>query len=449
MPRREQFLLSDEAGPAARASNVTVIGAQWGDEGKGKIVDWCAATAGPHERFAAVVRFNGGHNAGHTLVAEGRRAVVSLVPSGVLTGTTGIIGNGVVLDPFALLDEIDRLRRDGHDVSPRTLRVAETVTLLLPVHVALDRLNNAGDIPLGTTGRGIGPAYEDKVGRRALRLCDLDDEAYARGRLGVLVRRANAVLQSEGGQVVDADEQWALVRDGARRLQPYRDRTADGLDQPNGGRRRMLFEGAQSVMLDIEHGTYPFVTSSSCVAAAAAASTALAPRDVGVVVGVAKAYLTRVGEGPFPTEDTGPAGELLFSRGREVGTNTGRRRRCGWMDAALLRQACRAGGIERLALTKLDVLDELPAIQIGIGYVLDGQRVNSLPPMVSAQARAVPVYETVDGWSSPTRGMRTLEDLPAAAVRYLRRLEELVGVPIMLVSTGPDRDETIRVGDVS
>ena len=429
----------------AETPNITVVGAQWGDEGKGKIIDWCAATAESGNRFAAVIRFNGGHNAGHTLVANRRRCVVSLVPSGVMSGTTGIIGSGVMLEPFVLLDEIDRLNRDGFRVSPDTLRIADTVTLVLPIHAAVDQLAESQPGRIGTTGRGIGPAYEDKVGRRAVRLCDLDDEAYARERLHQLVEHGNARLRSGGRPLFDARELWEQLREAGRQLQPYREAVADRLWRMRQDRRRLLFEGAQSVLLDIEHGTYPFVTSSSCVAGGAAAGAGVRPRDVGTVLGVAKAYLTRVGDGPFPTEDRGPAGEAMFSRGRELGTNTGRRRRCGWMDAALLRQACRTGGIDCLALTKLDVLDGMDAVRIGVGYLIDGERADSLPRLASAQARATPVYESVAGWTAPTAGVRRVEDLPAAAMAYVRRLEELIEVPIVLVSTGPDREDVCGV----
>ena len=431
------------AGFQTNSSNITVVGAQWGDEGKGKIIDWCAATGVP----AAVVRFNGGHNAGHTLVADQRRCVVSLVPSGVMSGTPGIIGSGVMLAPFVLVDEIERLNREGFRVSPETLRIADTVTLVLPIHAAVDQLADSQRGRIGTTGRGIGPAYEDKVGRRALRLCDLDDEEYARERLHRLVEHGNARLRRGGRPLFDAAELWLRLREAGRQLQPYTEPVAERLWRMRQGQRPVLFEGAQSVLLDIEHGTYPFVTSSSCVAGGAAAGAGVRPRDVGTVLGVAKAYLTRVGEGPFPTEDHGAAGEAMFSRGREIGTNTGRRRRCGWMDAALLRQACRAGGIDCLALTKLDVLDGLPALRIGVGYLIDGRRVDSLPSLASAQARATPVYESVEGWTASTAGVRRVEDLPAAALAYVRRIEELVEVPVVLVSTGPDRSATFgRLG---
>jgi adenylosuccinate synthase len=446
MTAEHQFSLAGGDLPSGRSPNITVVGTQWGDEGKGKIVDWCAASATADDRFAAVVRFNGGHNAGHTLVAGGRRCVVSLVPSGVMSGAMGIIGNGVVVDPFVLLAEIDRLQHEGHDISPHTLRIADTVTLVLPIHIELDRLNNRIG-GLGTTGRGIGPAYEDKVGRRALRLCDLADGGYARDRLAALIERANALLRCCGERTFELEEVWGPLSEVRERLRPYSEGTVDRLEQLS-RTRRLLFEGAQSVLLDVDHGTYPFVTSSSCVAASAAAGSGLAPRHVGIVLGVAKAYQTRVGQGPFPTEDDGPAGAMLFTKGREVGTNTGRRRRCGWLDAALLRDACRTAGIARLALTKVDVLDGVPSIHLGVGYLLDGERVDALPPLPSAQARAMPVYETVDGWSARTHGARSVEDLPAAAIAYVRRIEELVGVPIVLLSTGPDRDDTIRLGEV-
>ena len=443
MGSEAQFLSSVFDQP--HCSNVTVVGAQWGDEGKGKIVDWCAATAAAGDRFDAVVRFNGGHNAGHTLVADQRRCIVSLVPSGVMSGTTGMIGCGVMLEPFVLLEEIERLNGQGFRISPETLRVANTVTLVLPIHAALDQLAESQRRRIGTTGRGIGPAYEDKVGRRALRLGDLDDEEYALERLHQLVEHGNTRLRSGGRPLFDASELWPRLREAGRRLKPYTESVTERLWRMRQDRQRLLFEGAQSVLLDVEHGTYPFVTSSSCVAGGAAAAAGVRPRDVGTVLGVAKAYLTRVGEGPFPTEDHGPAGEAMFSRGREVGTNTGRRRRCGWMDAALLRQACRTGGIDCLALTKLDVLDGMPALKIGVGYLIDGQRFDALPALASTQARATPVYESVEGWTASTSGVRQVEHLPAAAIAYVRRLEELIEVPIVLLSTGPDRNDTVGV----
>jgi adenylosuccinate synthase len=392
------------------------------------------------------VRFNGGHNAGHTLVAGGRTCVVTLVPSGVMAGRPGLIGPGVVVDPFALLGEIDRLVREGFRVTPDTLRVAETVALVLPVHGALDRLRNAGSGSLGTTGRGIGPAHEDKVGRRALRLCDLADDGYALERLRGLVAHNNLLLRALGGGAFDAGQMWPPLRKACARLAVFAERTGAGILQRCRDGEPVLFEGAQSVLLDVDHGTYPFVTSSSCVAGSAAAGAGVGVHAVGTVLGVAKAYLTRVGAGPFPTEARDDAGRRLAGRGREFGTNTGRPRRCGWLDAALLRHACRTGGIACLALTKLDVLDGLPAIQIGTGYTIDGDRVDSLPPRPSQQARAAPVYETVPGWPAPVRGLRAFGDLPREAVRYVRRIEELVEVPIVLVSTGADRAETMTVG---
>jgi adenylosuccinate synthase len=378
---------------------VTVVGAQWGDEGKGKIVDWLAA-GGAGGRFGAVVRFNGGHNAGHTLVVDGRTYRLTLVPSGVLTGTPGVIGAGVVVDPFALLDEIERLRRGGVAITPETLQVAETVTLVLPVHQTLDRLREAGSAAIGTTGRGIGPAYEDKAARRAIRLCDVLDGDAGRDRVAALLEHHNATFVSAGLPAHDLAEVWPRLQHAAARLAPYVGSTAHRLRRLGDEGEALLFEGAQSVMLDVDHGTYPFVTSSSCVPASAASGSAMSADSIGTVVGVAKAYATRVGAGPFPTEDPGTLGRHLLRCGNEVGTNTGRPRRCGALDAVLLRHACQTAGVHQLALTKLDVLDGLTRVRIATAYTLGADRIEYFPARLSEQGAVLPVYEELAGWSA-------------------------------------------------
>jgi adenylosuccinate synthase len=422
--------------------NLTVVGAQWGDEGKGKIVDWLAART----RADAVVRFNGGNNAGHTLVAGGRTCKVSLVPSGVLAATPGIIANGVVLNPFALVDEIDRLGREGIAVTRDTLCVAENAALLLPCHEAVDRAREAANGGLlGTTGRGIGPACEDKVGRRAVRVGDLADETVLRERVPALLDHNNALLRHYGAPPFDADETIAGLLEVRTRILPFAERVTDRLSRTLRGRGRLIFEGAQSVLLDIDHGTYPFVTSSSCVAGSVAAGCGVRPAAIGTVFGVTKAYATRVGTGPFPTELHDEVGHMLRARGHEFGTVTARPRRCGWLDAALLRQACHLGGIDRLMVTKLDILDGLSELKIATGYRIDGRDYDHLPAGLPQQASATPVYETLPGWTTPTAAMRTWGELPGEAVRYVARIEELTGLPVAAVSVGADRDATIAV----
>ena len=424
-------------------SNVTVIGAQWGDEGKGKIVDWLAS------RAEIVVRFQGGHNAGHTLVVGDQTYKLSLLPSGLVRGKLGIIGNGVVVDPEALLGEIDRVRGQGLPVGPDTLRISEAATLILPVHGALDRAREAarGERRIGTTGRGIGPAYEDKVARRAIRLCDLAEPETLDWKLDEILLHHNTLLAGLGADTVSKDALLAYLLDLAPRLLPYVEPVWERLDDARRAGTRVLFEGAQAVMLDVDHGTYPFVTSSNTVAANAATGSGVGPNAVGFVLGIAKAYATRVGAGPFPSELHDETGQLLGARGHEFGTVTGRPRRCGWFDAVLVRRAVRVGGITGLALTKLDVLDGLPAIRICTGYRLDGQPVRHLPAAPAAQARVEPVYETLDGWQDSTRGARSWGALPAAAIKYVRRIEELVEAPVTLLSTSPERDDTILMRD--
>ncbi|MCI1243709.1 MULTISPECIES: adenylosuccinate synthase [Acetobacter] len=424
-------------------SNVTVIGAQWGDEGKGKIVDWLAS------RADVVVRFQGGHNAGHTLVVGNQVYKLSLLPSGVVSGKLGIIGNGVVVDPQALLAEIARIGEQGLKVTPETLKIAENVPLILPVHGALDRAREAarGDRKIGTTGRGIGPAYEDKVARRAIRLCDLAEPETLDWKLDELLLHHNTLLAGLGAETFSKEDLLAFLSDVAPKVLPYMAATWDILDDARRNGRRILFEGAQAVMLDVDHGTYPFVTSSNTVASNAGTGAGMGPSAAGFVLGIAKAYCTRVGEGPFPTELHDGIGRRLGERGHEFGTVTGRPRRCGWFDAVLVRHAVRVGGINGLALTKLDVLDGLDEINICVGYELDGQKIERFPSGSAAQQRVRPVYETIEGWKETTQGARRWADLPAQAIKYVRRVEELVGAPVTLLSTSPDRDDTILVRD--
>ncbi len=423
--------------------NVAVIGAQWGDEGKGKVVDWLAS------RADIVVRFQGGHNAGHTLVVGNQTYKLSLLPSGLVRGKLGVIGNGVVIDPVALLAEMDRVRAQGLDVTPDNLRIAENAILILPVHGALDRAREAarGDRKIGTTGRGIGPAYEDKVARRAIRVCDLAEPGVLSDKLDELLLHHNTLLTGLGAQPAQKQELLDLLLGLAPRLLPHVEAVWERLDEARRAGRRILFEGAQAVMLDVDHGTYPFVTSSNTIAATAAAGSGIGPAGIGFVLGIAKAYSTRVGAGPFPTELHDETGRQLGTRGHEFGTVTGRPRRCGWFDAALVRQAVKVGGIQGLALTKLDVLDGMAELKIGVGYDIAGQRVNHLPAGQAAQAAAKPVYETIEGWAGSTRGARSWAALPAQAVKYVRRIEELVETPVTLLSTSPERDDTILMRD--
>ncbi len=424
--------------------NVVVVGSQWGDEGKGKIVDWLS------ERADVVVRFQGGHNAGHTLVIDGVSYKLSLLPSGVVRpGKLGVIGNGVVLDPHALVAEIDRLAAQGVSVSPDNLRIAENAALILSLHRDLDtfRENSNSGTRIGTTKRGIGPAYEDKVGRRAIRVMDLADIDVLRDKVERLLAHHNALRRGLGQSEIDPAvlvEELASVAD---KVLPFMDSVWRLLDEQRRGGKRILFEGAQGALLDIDHGTYPFVTSSNTVAGQAATGSGVGPSAVGYVLGITKAYTTRVGEGPFPTEQIGEIGDFLGTRGREFGTVTGRKRRCGWFDAVLVRQTVRTSGIHGIALTKLDVLDGLEEIKICVGYKLDGREIDYLPAAQAAQARVEPIYETLEGWKDSTAGARRWNDLPAQAVKYVRHVEELIGAPVALLSTSPERDDTILVQD--
>ncbi len=424
-------------------TNVAVIGAQWGDEGKGKVVDWLA------ERADVVVRFQGGHNAGHTLQVANETYKLSLLPSGVVRGTLSIIGNGVVVDPWALLEEMDRLRGQGVAVSPETLRLAESATLILPFYGRVDRLREQrrGKGAIGTTGRGIGVAYEDKAGRRAIRVADLYDDAALRDKVGHLLEHHNALLRGWGAEEIAPDELIAGLVEVRGPLAPYVDCVWERLDGLRRSGRRILFEGAQGILLDVDHGTYPFVTSSNTVAAAAAVGSGMGPGAVGYVLGIAKAYTTRVGGGPFPTELKDDVGAHLAERGREFGTVTGRPRRCGWFDAAAVRQAVRLSGMDGIALTKLDVLDGLDALEVCTGYRIGGRMLSRLPASQAEQAAVEPVYERLEGWSESTAGATGWAQLPATAVKYVRRVEELIGCPVALLSTGPDREDTIAMYD--
>jgi adenylosuccinate synthase len=421
-------------------ANVVVVGSQWGDEGKGKIVDWLSAQAD------IVVRFQGGHNAGHTLVVEGVTYKLSLLPSGVVRpGKLSVIGNGVVLDPHALLEEIDRLAAQGVVIGPDALRIAENTTLILSLHRELDKAREQSNAAtrIGTTGRGIGPAYEDKVGRRAIRLGDLADLPTLNGKIERLIQHHNALRRGLGLDEVDSHDLYDELAGVAPKVLPFMESVWALLDDKRREGKRILFEGAQGALLDIDHGTYPFVTSSNTVAAQAAIGCGLGPGAIGYVLGICKAYTTRVGEGPFPTEQKNAIGELMGDRGREFGTVTGRRRRCGWFDAVLVRQTVRTSGINGLALTKLDILDGFQELQVCVGYRLDGREIDHLPAGERAQARVEPIYESIEGWQESTAGARSWAQLPAQAVKYVRRIEELVGCPVALLSTSPDREDTI------
>ena len=425
-------------------SNVAVIGSQWGDEGKGKIVDWLS------ERADMVVRFQGGHNAGHTLVIDGVEYKLSLLPSGIVRkGKKSVIGNGVVVDPVALLREIETLRGQGVAVSPDNLIVSESVSLILPVHVEVDQAREArrGAGKIGTTGRGIGPAYEDKVARRGVRLSDLRNPELLAERLAALAAHHNVWLEAAGSAPVQADEMATQLMGMAEELLSFAGRSWQVLAAAQDARQTILFEGAQGVMLDIDHGTYPFVTSSNTVAGQAATGAGTGPSSVEFTLGITKAYTTRVGSGPFPSEDFGDDGSRMGERGREFGTVTGRKRRCGWFDAVMVRQAGLTAGITGMALTKLDVLDGFEVLKICTGYECDGQKLDYFPSNAADQAKCTPIYEEMPGWSETTYGARSWAELPANAVKYIRRVEELTGLPVALLSTSPERVDTILVRD--
>ena len=425
-------------------ANVVVVGAQWGDEGKGKIVDWLSS------RADVVVRYQGGHNAGHTLVIGDVVYKLSLLPSGVVRpGKLSVIGNGVVVDPWALLKEIEAIKEKGVIVTPETLIIAENATLILPVHSAVDRAREEarGSAKIGTTGRGIGPAYEDKVARRAIRVCDLAEPAVLARKLEAMLFHHNALLRGLGAKEFDRDELLASLTEIAKQILPYSAVAWQRLDIERRAGKRILFEGAQGAMLDVDHGTYPYVTSSNTVAANAATGSGVGIGALDYVLGITKAYTTRVGSGPFPTEQVNEVGEYLGERGREFGTVTGRKRRCGWFDAVMVRQALKVGGVDGIALTKLDVLDGMTSLQVCVGYQLNGQRINHFPAGEEAQATVEPIYETFEGWSDSTRGARSWAQLPATAVKYVRRIEELIERPVTLLSTSPEREDTVLMTD--
>jgi adenylosuccinate synthase len=424
-------------------ANVTVIGAQWGDEGKGKVIDWLA------NRADVVVRFQGGNNAGHTIVVGSSTYKLSLLPSGVIQGKLSIIGNGVVVDPWSLLDEIERARGQGLKIDPEILVLADNATLVLPLHRDLDsaREARAGAGKIGTTGRGIGPAYEDKVGRRAIRFADLADPEALEVKIERLLAHHDALRKGLDLPEVVPAELMALLNDLAPRIAPYVQPAWRVLNQAVKAGKRVLFEGAQATLLDVDHGTYPYVTSSNTVAGQAAAGAGVGPKVGGYVLGIVKAYTTRVGEGPFPTELKDEIGRTLGEKGNEFGTVTGRPRRCGWFDAALVRQSVAVGGIEGIMLTKLDILDGFEKLKVCVGYRLHGREVDYLPAGLRDQASLEPIYEELDGWSESTQGARSWKDLPANAVKYVRRVEELIGAPVALVSTSPQRDDIIMMRD--
>ena len=425
-------------------ANVAVVGAQWGDEGKGKIVDWLS------ERADVVVRFQGGHNAGHTLVINGVTYKLSLLPSGILRpGKLSVIGNGVVIDPWALIAEIEKLTKQGVAISRENLRIAGNATLILPIHGELDRMREeaAGAGKIGTTGRGIGPAYEDKVGRRAIRVNDLADLTTIGPKIDRMLAHHNALRRGLGQPEYLAADVLKQLAEVAPQILPYSDAVWAKLDDMRREGKRILFEGAQGILLDIDHGTYPYVTSSNTVAGQAAAGSGLGPSSVNYVLGICKAYTTRVGSGPFPTEQSNDVGEWIGKRGHEFGTVTGRKRRVGWFDAVLVRQAIKTSGITGIALTKLDVLDGLDEIKVSTGYMLDGKRIELFPAAEEAQARVEPIYESFEGWKGTTAGARSWSALPAQAVKYVKYLEELMECPVALLSTSPEREDTILMTD--
>ncbi|MEM8729104.1 MAG: adenylosuccinate synthase [Pseudomonadota bacterium] len=425
-------------------ANVVVVGAQWGDEGKGKLVDWLS------ERADVIARFQGGHNAGHTLVIDGEVYKLHALPSGVVRpGKLSVIGNGVVLDPWHLVEEIATVRAQGVVISPDTLMIAENTPLILPIHGELDRAREAQNsvAKIGTTGRGIGPAYEDKVGRRSVRVADLADDATLERRVDRALVHHDALRRGLGLQPVDRDDLIARLKALAPEILPYAGPVWKEMNDRRRAGQRILFEGAQGALLDIDFGTYPFVTSSNVIAGQAATGTGVGPGAIDFVLGIVKAYTTRVGEGPFPTELQDETGQRLGERGHEFGTTTGRKRRCGWFDAVLVRQTCVLSGINGIALTKLDVLDGFETLRICTGYALDGDIIDHLPTAANHQARVTPIYEEMPGWETSTEGARSWADLPANAIKYVRRVEELIGCPVALLSTSPERDDTILVTD--
>ena len=424
-------------------ANVVVVGSQWGDEGKGKIVDWLS------ERADVVVRYQGGHNAGHTLVIDGVSYKLSLLPSGVVRGKLSVVGNGVVVDPHHFVAEMEKLAGQGVKVTPETLRIAENAPLILSLHRELDGIRESGNsgLRIGTTRRGIGPAYEDKVGRRAIRLVDLAEPETLMPKIERLLAHHNALRRGMGLGEIAPQAIHEELMSVASAILPFMDQVWRVLDEQRRAGARILFEGAQGALLDNDHGTYPFVTSSNTVAGQAAAGSGLGPTAIGYVLGIAKAYTTRVGEGPFPTEDFGEVGQWLGEKGHEYGVVTGRKRRCGWFDAVLVRQTVKTSGITGIALTKLDVLDGLEEIKVCVGYELNGKRIDYLPASMGSQAAVTPIYDSLEGWSETTAGARSWSELPAQAVKYVRYIEELIGAPVAMLSTSPERQDTIHVHD--
>ncbi len=425
-------------------ANVAVIGSQWGDEGKGKIVDWLSS------RADVVVRFQGGHNAGHTLVIDGVTYKLHLLPSGIVRkGKLSVIGNGVVVNPWALMEEIETVRAQGVEITPETLVLAENANLILPVHPAMDEALEAarGKGKIGTTKRGIGLAYEDKVARRGIRVCDLRHPEFLKEKLEALLVHHNALLKGLGAPEIDLNQTHDDLLAIGEQILPFSGVVWKILDEARHQQKKILFEGAQGMMLDVDHGTYPFVTSSNIVAAQAATGSGIGPKAIQYVLGITKAYTTRVGAGPFPTELNDEIGNRLGEKGHEFGTTTGRKRRCGWFDAVIVRQSVKVGGIDGIALTKLDVLDGLDELKICTGYELNGEKLDYLPASQVDQANVKPIYETLEGWNESTFGARSYADLPAAAIKYIRRIEELIGVPASVLSTSPERDDTILVED--
>ncbi|CUH76922.1 Adenylosuccinate synthetase [Tritonibacter multivorans] len=432
-------------------ANVVVVGAQWGDEGKGKIVDWLS------ERADVIARFQGGHNAGHTLVIDGKVYKLHALPSGVVRGgKLSVIGNGVVLDPWHLMNEIETVRAQGVEITPETLMIAENTPLIMPFHGELDRAREEAaskGTKIGTTGRGIGPAYEDKVGRRAIRVADLADEATLEARVDRALQHHDPLRKGLGVEPIDRDALVEKLKEIAKQILPFAAPVWKVMNEKRKAGKRILFEGAQGALLDIDFGTYPFVTSSNVIAGQAATGVGIGPNSIDYVLGIVKAYTTRVGEGPFPSEllkeDGTPDadGERLGTRGHEFGTTTGRQRRCGWFDACLVRQTCATSGINGISFTKLDVLDGFETLKICVGYDLDGERLDYLPTAADQQARCKPIYEEMPGWSESTEGARSWNDLPANAIKYVKRVEELIDCPVALLSTSPERDDTILVTD--
>ena len=425
-------------------ANVVVVGAQWGDEGKGKIVDWLS------ERADIIARFQGGHNAGHTLVIDGKVFKLSLLPSGILrTGKLAVIGNGVVLDPWALLEEIEKVSKQGVEISTANFVIAENTPLILPIHQDLDKIREkaAGKSKIGTTGRGIGPAYEDKIGRRSIRLADLSDPETLKNRIERLLSHHNALRIGLGVEKIDGEKLKKTLLEIAPLILKYAGPVWKILDEKRKLGKRILFEGAQGALLDVDYGTYPYVTSSNTLSGMAATGTGLGPRAIDFVLGIVKAYTTRVGEGPFACELFDEIGEHLATVGREKGTVTGRSRRCGWFDAVLVKQTCVTSGVSGIALTKMDVLDGLKELKICVGYELDGKKLDYLPIPSDQQARVKPIYEVMEGWMETTAGARSWAELPGAAIKYVRRIEELIKCPVAMLSTSPEREDTILVTD--